>query len=228
MQWYGVAGAREGDLVSCGKHSGAYHIIGGMSDMWLEDRKHAGTLESFSSCPCHSTFIPSIPDCYSNDDEPAQAKSFSATNEIINPVKEITNTSPQQEASPFILPIQKVCRYCHRPITLSNACKPQFQDIIREFIDAGNDINGVFKELCDYYIKHFDIWKTTYIDTIFSDLHEVIGKNFYSLQKADQKRFWLLHGKQDNTLFYGDKYSLQKDDPGYDKVQHIIAGLWLG
>ncbi|OAT51005.1 uropathogenic specific protein [Providencia heimbachae ATCC 35613] len=64
MQWYGVAGAREGDIVSCGKHSGKYHIIGGISSMWLEDRKHAGTLESISSCPCRSHFIPSISDSY--------------------------------------------------------------------------------------------------------------------------------------------------------------------
>ena len=65
MQWDGIAGAREGDLVSCGKHSGAYHIIGGVSSTWLEDRKHAGSLESFSSCPCQSRFIPSISDSYS-------------------------------------------------------------------------------------------------------------------------------------------------------------------
>lgn len=27
MQWYGVAGAREGDMVSCGKHSGGYILL---------------------------------------------------------------------------------------------------------------------------------------------------------------------------------------------------------
>nr|WP_314266562.1 PAAR domain-containing protein [uncultured Moellerella sp.] len=64
MQWYGVAGAREGDIVSCGKHSGAYQIIGGVNSTWLEDRKQAGTLESISSCPCKSRFIPSINDSY--------------------------------------------------------------------------------------------------------------------------------------------------------------------
>ncbi|UNH40865.1 MULTISPECIES: PAAR domain-containing protein [Morganellaceae] len=42
FQWYGVAGAREGDLVTCGKHSGAYYIIGGVNDVWMENRKHAG------------------------------------------------------------------------------------------------------------------------------------------------------------------------------------------
>lgn len=67
LSWYGVAGAREGDLVSCGKHSGAYFIIGGCSGAWDEGRKVAGTLESMSSCPCHARFINSIHDCYSDE-----------------------------------------------------------------------------------------------------------------------------------------------------------------
>lgn len=67
FSWYGVAGAREGDLVSCGKHSGRFYIIGGCSSVWNEDRKVAGTLESISSCPCRARFIPSIQDCYSDE-----------------------------------------------------------------------------------------------------------------------------------------------------------------
>lgn len=51
MQWYGVAGAHEGDMVSCGKHSGRFYIIGGCQSVWDEGRKVAGTLESISSCP---------------------------------------------------------------------------------------------------------------------------------------------------------------------------------
>ncbi|EMT6385519.1 PAAR domain-containing protein [Providencia rettgeri] len=77
MQWYGVAGAREGDMVSCGKHSGAYRILGGVNSVWLEDRKHAGTLESFSSCPCHARFINSIQDCYSDESGAASPETAS-------------------------------------------------------------------------------------------------------------------------------------------------------
>lgn len=59
MQWYGVAGAREGDMVSCGKHSGRFYIIGGCNSVWDEGRKVAGTLESMSSCPAmHDLLIP--------------------------------------------------------------------------------------------------------------------------------------------------------------------------
>jgi len=75
--WYGVAGAREGDRVSCGKHPGVYEIHGGVYDMWDEGRPLAGTLSSISDCPCRAQFIPSIADSY--EKEPAQAvTSFSA------------------------------------------------------------------------------------------------------------------------------------------------------
>ena len=69
--WYGVAAAREGDLVSCGKHPGSYKILGGVYDVWDEERPLAGSLDSVSSCPCRSRFIPSIPDCYEKESAPA-------------------------------------------------------------------------------------------------------------------------------------------------------------
>lgn len=53
--------ARMGDPVTCGKHEGTYTIIGGIS--FMKDiegnsiKLIAGTLDSFSSCPCHAKFI---------------------------------------------------------------------------------------------------------------------------------------------------------------------------
>lgn len=72
LSWYGVAGAREGDAVSCGQHPGTYKILGGTSDTWDEGRRLAGTLDSVSSCPCHARFIQTIPDCYIRDDPPGE------------------------------------------------------------------------------------------------------------------------------------------------------------
>ncbi|PWW11460.1 S-type pyocin [Mangrovibacter plantisponsor] len=73
MSWYGVAGAREGDLVSCGQHPGVYRILGGTPDSWNDGRRLAGTLDSVSSCPCHARFIHTIPDCcYIRDDTPEE------------------------------------------------------------------------------------------------------------------------------------------------------------
>ncbi|MEB8217956.1 S-type pyocin domain-containing protein [Citrobacter braakii] len=72
LSWYGVAGAREGDVVSCGQHPGTYRILGGTSDTCDEGRRLAGTLDSVSSCPCRARFIQSIPDCYIKDDTPEE------------------------------------------------------------------------------------------------------------------------------------------------------------
>ena len=64
FSWYGVAAAREGDAVSCGQHPGMYRILGGIADTWDEGRRLAGTLDSFSSCPCSARFIQTIADGY--------------------------------------------------------------------------------------------------------------------------------------------------------------------
>ena len=65
FQWYGVSAAREGDRVSCGKHAETYHISGGVVDGFDDGRLLAGSLDSFSTCPCQAQFIPSIQDSYS-------------------------------------------------------------------------------------------------------------------------------------------------------------------
>lgn len=72
LSWYGVAGAREGDAVSCGRHPGAYRILGGTPDTRDEGRRLAGTLDSVSSCPCCARFIQTIPDCYLRADTSEQ------------------------------------------------------------------------------------------------------------------------------------------------------------
>ncbi|EJF7713407.1 TPA: DUF4225 domain-containing protein [Providencia rettgeri] len=69
--FYGASAAREGDMVTCGKHSGTYQILGGISNVWGNGRRMAGTLDSFSSCPCKSRLINSINDCYSKEEQPS-------------------------------------------------------------------------------------------------------------------------------------------------------------
>ncbi|WP_248807485.1 PAAR domain-containing protein, partial [Pseudomonas sp. MWU13-2100] len=56
---YGVAHAREGDRVTCGKDGKTYEIRGGISYINSHGRLAAGTLDSFSSCPCRAGLIPS-------------------------------------------------------------------------------------------------------------------------------------------------------------------------
>lgn len=49
--------ARQGDRVLCGKDKKAYPIIGGVPH-FMSERPAAGTLDSFSGCPCQSRLIP--------------------------------------------------------------------------------------------------------------------------------------------------------------------------
>ncbi len=63
--WGGKPTARAGDMVSCGQFTGTFKILAGVGDMFDEGVMLAGSLESFSSCPCRARFIPSIQDSYS-------------------------------------------------------------------------------------------------------------------------------------------------------------------
>lgn len=96
LSWYGVAGAREGDLVSCGNHPGTYKILGGTSDTWDDGRRLAGTLDSVSSCPCKARFIPTIPDCYEQDTL-SSLKHSGITEEILTSTF-LPKSDPEQHA----------------------------------------------------------------------------------------------------------------------------------
>lgn len=54
--------ARERDSVTCGKHAGLFKIVGGIDNDTIHDRRMAGTLDSYSTCPCKAKFIPSMLD----------------------------------------------------------------------------------------------------------------------------------------------------------------------
>ena len=60
LNLYGVVHAREGDRVSCGKDGKTYQILGGISHMHSHGKQMAGTLDSFSGCPCQARLIPSV------------------------------------------------------------------------------------------------------------------------------------------------------------------------
>ncbi len=57
---YGLLHAREGGEVTCGKDGKTYQIIGGVSHISSHGKQVAGTLDSFSSCPCRAQLIPSV------------------------------------------------------------------------------------------------------------------------------------------------------------------------
>ncbi|HGF6044834.1 MULTISPECIES: S-type pyocin domain-containing protein [Enterobacter] len=54
---------REGDPVTCGKHKGRFRVCGGMGDTYSVNgapKEWAGSLDSFSSCPCRARFVPTV------------------------------------------------------------------------------------------------------------------------------------------------------------------------
>jgi len=63
-QFFGKDMAYEGHQVTCGKHAGRFRIVGGLDSDDIHGKRVAGTLQSRSSCPCKSRFIPSIHDTY--------------------------------------------------------------------------------------------------------------------------------------------------------------------
>ncbi|KAB0505731.1 PAAR domain-containing protein [Pseudomonas moorei] len=60
VMMFGIAHARVGDRVSCGKDNRTYVIEGGVSYIESNGRLVAGSLDSYSSCPCKAELIPSF------------------------------------------------------------------------------------------------------------------------------------------------------------------------
>ncbi|QJC82584.1 PAAR domain-containing protein [Pseudomonas umsongensis] len=60
IMMYGVAHACDGDRVTCGKDRKTYRIVGGISYMTSLGRPMAGTLDSYSNCPCKASLIPTV------------------------------------------------------------------------------------------------------------------------------------------------------------------------
>lgn len=58
VMMFGFAHAREGDRVTCGVDGETYTIQGGVSYINSHGRLVAGSLDSFSSCPCRSRADP--------------------------------------------------------------------------------------------------------------------------------------------------------------------------
>lgn len=69
--------ACEGHKVTCGKHPGYYRICGGLNNDDIHGKRIAGTLHSYSSCPCKSKFIPSNFD----DDYELESQSTTTTDD---------------------------------------------------------------------------------------------------------------------------------------------------
>ncbi|GLK89382.1 PAAR domain-containing protein [Pseudomonas turukhanskensis] len=60
VNMFGILHAREGDRVSCGKDGKIYQISGGVPFIDSHGKLMAGTLDSWSTCPCKARLIASV------------------------------------------------------------------------------------------------------------------------------------------------------------------------
>jgi len=106
INMFGVIHSRQGDQVSCGKDGKIYRIVGGISHMVSHGKLMAGTLDSFSSCPCNARLIPSVLTAiYHKNDAPPAARTTSAgAPPLAHAVPAQTGQSGQTGFSPPIEP----------------------------------------------------------------------------------------------------------------------------
>ncbi|UWF49318.1 PAAR domain-containing protein [Pseudomonas sp. N3-W] len=118
----GLLHAREGDRVSCGKDGETYRIVGGVSHMDSHGRLMAGTLDSFSDCPCKARLIPStFKASYQNPPKAARGTTQQASSAVTsrpvvprqsesgfmsssNPVPSAFNSVEGQEPGFYVVP----------------------------------------------------------------------------------------------------------------------------
>ena len=112
---FGLLHACEGDRVSCGKDGGTYRIRGGIAHIVSHGRHVAGTLDSFSDCPCKARLIPSIFSAYyENENTPPQTTRSTAP------------PAPSAVISPPVAPRQSTFAPSGQPVpTLFNRPQPQ-------------------------------------------------------------------------------------------------------
>ena len=60
IMMFGIAHARDGDRVTCGEDGKTYRIVGGISHMISHGKAMAGTLDSYSNCPCKARLIATV------------------------------------------------------------------------------------------------------------------------------------------------------------------------
>ena len=99
----GTPVAHMGDKVTCGKDGNTYHIIGGISWITTEGRLVAGSLDSFSSCPCKAKIIPQI---MVQSYESRRGTSTKTSNTAARVVAQSSSSSsPSSISSDFLTPL---------------------------------------------------------------------------------------------------------------------------
>ena len=112
--------AQEGDPVTCGKDGKTYKIIGGIAfyTSGSENKRIAGSLDSYSSCPCKAKFLPA-------NSYPVYIK------------EEPSGLPPTDLAAAAALPAALLTQTKPEPAQHAQAAKKERRSDKREGIDAG-------------------------------------------------------------------------------------------
>lgn len=106
IMMFGFAHAREGDQVTCGVDGKTYRIEGGVSFMNSHGRLVAGSLDSFSGCPCKAELKPTLfTASYESNRSSAPHANRTATQQAAsaaggNPIKTRSSDSTSARANP--------------------------------------------------------------------------------------------------------------------------------
>ena len=105
VNMFGLLHAREGDRVSCGQDGKIYRIRGGISYIDSHGRLMAGTLDSFSDCPCNARLIPSVfTACYGSGESTLQAPRRTGPSTFTT-VAKAQEVKPGQPANPIAISV---------------------------------------------------------------------------------------------------------------------------
>lgn len=116
---FGFAHARDGDPVTCGKDGNTYRIVGGVSYIDSHGRLVAGTLDSFSGCPCRAGLIPSV----------FTASYTSQVNSISQATSQTARSSPPRTLSTSPSDGKRPVAAAHSTAATAPSCDEHFQFI---------------------------------------------------------------------------------------------------
>ncbi|CAI8794183.1 PAAR domain-containing protein [Kosakonia quasisacchari] len=140
----GIATARNGDSVSCGKDGKIYHIAGGIPDYWMYGVAAAGTLHSRSTCPCRAKFISSFPNASYWLEEAKSVKAASVAAPLV------ANAPPPQPAK--IAEPEQHAQAVKKKNNFADTCKPEDNPLLNgvyiwtEITDAGHAYVSVHQD----------------------------------------------------------------------------------
>ncbi|WNI63509.1 PAAR domain-containing protein [Enterobacter asburiae] len=136
---FGKPIAKEGDPVTCGKDGNIYKIIGGISIFTdgVDDRRVAGSLDSYSSCPCKAKIRPSNAYPMYEKEEPKAFRNVGLA--AVAPLSASLTSNAYSESEP-----EQHAQVAKKQNSFADTCKPEDNQLLNgvylwtEITDAGH------------------------------------------------------------------------------------------